>query len=181
MPPDPPSRPAPIDAFATARLTAERLRAEHLDDLVALHLDAAVSRYLGGTRTAAQTAAYLDANLAHWDRRGFGLWIIRDRAGRFLGRAGVRPLQVQGVEEIEIAYTFHQAAWGQGYASEIAEALRDLAFGPLDLPQLVGIVMTENEASRRVLEKTGFTFERAYVDAGHELVLLRLRNPGPTA
>jgi RimJ/RimL family protein N-acetyltransferase len=181
MPPDNPSKPSSIDSFATARLSAERLRQDHLDDLIVLHLDEEVSRYLGGTRTASQTAAYLEANLAHWDQRGFGLWIVRDRAGRFLGRAGIRPLDIQGVREIEIAYTFHQAAWGQGYASEIAEALRNVAFGPLGLPQLVGIVMIANLPSRRVLEKTGFAFERTYVEDGHELDLLRMLNPRPTA
>ena len=171
---------SPIETFATARLTAERLRSDHLEELVRLHQDDAVSRFLGGTRTPAQTAAYLEANLAHWDACGFGLWIIRDRAGRFLGRAGIRPLEVQGVREIEIAYTFHQSAWGQGYASEIAQALRDIAFGLLALPHLVGVVMSENLASRRVLEKTGFAFDRAYVEDGHDLILLRIVNPGPT-
>jgi len=181
MPPDNYRKPASIDSFATARLTAERLRQDHLDDLVDLHLDEEVSRYLGGTRTAAQTAAYLEANLAHWDQRGFGLWVIRDWEGRFLGRAGIRPLDIQGVPEIEIAYTFHRAAWDQGYASEIAEALRDVAFGPLELPELVGIAMIENRPSRRVLEKTGFVFERTYVEHGHELDLLRMPNPGLVA
>jgi len=170
-----------MDAFTTARLSAERLRRDHLDDLVLLHQDEAVSRYLGGTRTAEETSAYLDANLVHWDRRGFGLWILRDGHGRFVGRAGVRPLMVLGREEIEIAYTFHQAWWGQGYASEIAGALCSVAFGPLGLSELVGIVITGNLGSCRVLEKAGFQRERTYEDEGHELILYRLRNPGLTA
>jgi len=166
-----------MDAFTTARLTAERLRRDHLDDLIPLHQDEAVSRYLGGTRTPAQTAAYIEANLAHWDRRGFGLWMLRDDDGHSVGRAGLRPLKVLGREEIEIAYTFHQAWWGQGYASEIAGALCDIAFGPLGLPELVGVVVAGNLASCRVLEKTGFVFERTYEVEGHELVLYRRRAP----
>ena len=166
-----------MDTFTTARLTAERLRPDHLNDLIPLHLDHAVSRTLGGTRTAEQTAAYVHTNLVYWDQRGFGLWIIRDQAGQFMGRAGIRPLDVQGVQEIEIAYTFHQAYWGKGYASEIAEALRDIAFGPLDLPDLVGIVLVDHWPSRRVLEKTGLIFERAYRDQDYEMVLYRMRNP----
>jgi len=166
-----------MDTFTTARLTAERLRPDHLNDLIPLHLDHAVSRTLGGTRTAEQTAAYVHTNLAYWDQRGFGLWIIRDQAGQFMGRAGIRPLDVQGVQEIEIAYTFHQAYWGKGYASEIAEALRDIAFGPLDLPDLVGIVLVDHWPSRWVLEKTGLIFERAYRDQDYEMVLYRMRNP----
>ena len=170
-----------MDAFTTGRLSAERLRRDHLDDLVILHQDEAVSRTLGGTRTAEQTAAYVEANLAHWDRRGFGLWILRDQQGRFVGRAGVRPLAVLGREEIEIAYTFHQAYWGQGYASEIAAAMRDIAFGPLGLPDLVGIVLADHWPSRRVLEKTGLVFEQGYRDGDNDMVLYRLRNPGLAA
>jgi len=171
----------PMDTFTTARLTAERLRPDHLDDLIPLHLDEAVSRTLGGTRTAEQTAAYVLTNLGYWDQNGFGLWIVRDHAGQFMGRAGIRPLDLQGVREIEIAYTFHQAYWGQGYASEIAEALRDIAFGPLALPDLVGIVLIDHWPSRKVLEKTGLIFERAYQDQGHDMVLYRMRNPKAAA
>jgi RimJ/RimL family protein N-acetyltransferase len=169
-----------MDSFTTARLSAERLRRDHLDDLVPLHQDQAVSRYLGGTRTPEQTSAYIEANLAHWDQRGYGLWMLRDHDDRFVGRAGIRPLKVLGREEIEIAYTFHQPWWGQGYASEIATALCDIAFGPLGLPDLVGIVITGNAASCRVLEKAGFVLERTYEEAGHELVLYRLSSPGLT-
>ena len=163
-----------MDRFSTARLRAERLAPEHLDDLVALHQDPEVMTYVGGVRTAETTAAYLETNLAHWDRRGFGLFIIRDGDGRFIGRAGLRPLDVEGVEAIEVAYTFVQGAWGKGYASEITAALVDVGFNHLKLPEIVGIVMVAHVASRRVLEKAGFGFERVYVAYGEDVALYRL-------
>ena len=51
--------------FSTSRLTAEKLREDHLADLVALHLDPEVSRYLGGVRSAEVTKTYLAVNMAH--------------------------------------------------------------------------------------------------------------------
>src|SRR3954470_16926940 len=48
----------PMERFSTARLTAERVREDHLADLVALHLHAEVSRYLGGVRPAERTKRY---------------------------------------------------------------------------------------------------------------------------
>src|SRR5262249_27532730 len=95
-----------MDHFSTARLTAERLNEGHLEDLVALHLDAEVSRFLGGVRSAETTKAYLAANMAHWDQHGFGLWALRTKDGAFAGRAGIRHILVDGVDEIELAYTF---------------------------------------------------------------------------
>lgn len=167
-----------MDHLATPRLTGERLDGRHLPDLVALHLDPEVSRYLGGTRSAEATEAYLAANLAHWDRNGFGLWIWRTLDGAFVGRAGIRPLAVEGVAEIEVAYALTRGAWGRGYAGEIMRALVEHGLTRLALPSLVGVVMIGHGTSRRVLERAGFAFERDVLHAGEPCALYRLRGPG---
>ena len=118
-----------MENFSTRRLTAERLQETHLADLVALHLDPDVSRYLGGVRSPEQTRAYLAVNIAHWERHGFGLWVLRTRTGEFAGRAGIRHLALDGVDEVEIAYTLKRAFWGEGLASEITKALVEFALG----------------------------------------------------
>ncbi len=145
--------------FNTRRLTAERLGQRHLADLVALHLDPEVSRYLGGVRSPAATETYLADSIAHWQQHGFGLWALRLRSGEFAGRAGIRHHVLDGVDETEIVFTFRRALWGQGLASEIAQALVTLGLLQLKLPSLIGIVATGNAASRRVLEKSGFVLE----------------------
>jgi RimJ/RimL family protein N-acetyltransferase len=150
----------PMDRFDTERLSAERLHQGHLQDLVTLHLDPDVSRYLGGVRSAEATENYLAVNIAHWDRHGFGLWVLRTKSGEFAGRAGIRHVVVEDTSEIEIAYTFRRTLWGQGLACEIAGALTTIARSQLQLPSLVGLVALANGASRRVLEKTGFSLER---------------------
>lgn len=142
-----------MDRFSTTRLTAERLNESHLEDLVALHLGADVSRYLGGVRSAEVTKAYLASNMAHWDQHGFGLWVLRTTDGAFAGRAGIRHILVDGVDEIEIAYTFRREFWGRGLASEIATTLTEMGLARLQLPSLIGLVFVAHRASRRVLEK----------------------------
>jgi len=162
-----------MDRFDTERLIAERLHEGHLQDLVALHLDPDVSRYLGGVRSAEATETYLKVNVAHWDRHGFGLWVLRTKSGEFAGRAGIRHVVVEDTGEIEIAYTLKRTFWGQGLASEIATALTTIARLQLRLPSLVGLVAVANGASRRVLEKTGFSLERRAIFHGAEVVLYR--------
>jgi len=81
--------------------------------------------------------------------------------------------------EIEIAYALTRGAWGRGYASEMTRALVEHALKLLELPSLVGVVMVEHLASRRVLEKAGFTFERTVVHAGAPCMLYRLNRSGP--
>jgi RimJ/RimL family protein N-acetyltransferase len=149
-----------MDDFNTDRLTATRLVQDDLPDLVALHLDPEVSRFLGGVRTAEATARYLETNLRHWADHGVGLWALRTKDGAFVGRAGLRYVDVDGVAELEIAYAFVRAAWGQGFATEIATALvTHWESGRADA-SLVGLVMKGHAASESVLLKAGLTYQR---------------------
>lgn len=149
-----------MDTFTTPRLKATRLAPEDLPDLVELHLDAEVSRFLGGVRTPAVTAAYLETGLRHWADHGIGLWALRTPDGAFMGRAGLRHVDLEGVPELEVAYTFVRSAWGQGFATEITRALLEIWRVRYAGPSLVGIVVKGNAPSERVLLKTGFAYER---------------------
>lgn len=164
-----------MNKFSTTRLAAERLNESHLADLVALHLDPDVSRYLGGVRAAEATKQYLTVNMAHWDQHGFGLWVLRTKDGVFAGRAGIRHIVVDDIDEIEIAYTFKREFWGQGLASEIATALTDIGLSQLELPSLIGLVFVANGASRRVLEKANYVLEKSTIHRGEDVVIYRIR------
>jgi RimJ/RimL family protein N-acetyltransferase len=162
-----------MDHFSTENLTAERLNENHLADLVALHLDADVSRYLGGVRPAERTKTYLDANISHWDQYGFGLWVLRTKDGAFAGRAGIRHILVDDIDEVEIAYAFKREFWGRGLASETATALTDIGLLHHELPSLIGLVYVGNGASRRVLEKANYLLERSTFRHGEDVVIYR--------
>ena len=162
-----------MNHFSTKRLTAERLNESHLADLVALHQDPEVSRYIGGVRSAEATKAYLDVNMAHWDQHRFGLWALRTCDGAFAGRAGIRHLMVDDIDEIEIFYAFKREFWGQGFASEIATALTDVGLSHFELPSLIGIVYVGNGASRRVLERSNYLLERSTMRHGEDVVIYR--------
>jgi RimJ/RimL family protein N-acetyltransferase len=121
---------------------------------------------------------YLKINMAHWDQYGFGLWVLKTHAGKFAGRAGIRHVVVDDIDEVEVAYTFKRTLWGQGLASEIASALTSIGLLQLKLPSLVGLVSVGNKASRRVFEeKSNFSFQRNTIFRGEETVVYR----SPTA
>ena len=164
-----------MDHFSTARLKAERLNETHFADLVALHLDPEVSRFLGGVRSAEATKTYLATNMAHWDAHGYGLWALQTKDGAFAGRAGIRHILVDGVDEIEISYTFKRDLWGRGLASEIATALTEIGLARLELPSLIGLVFVEHGASRRVLEKANYLFEKTTTHHRENVVIYRIR------
>jgi RimJ/RimL family protein N-acetyltransferase len=165
-------------SFSTARLQAERLTSDHLPELRRMHRDPAVMAELGGLRDEDQTAAYLARNLQHWTDYEFGLWILRERGGgEPIGRAVLRHLLIEGIDEVEVGYAFYPAFWGRGLATEVATAC--LAFGrePLRLTTIVALTKPNNRASQHVLQKVGLAYERELLHEGAPAALFRVRYP----
>ena len=76
--------------------------------------------------------------------------------------------------EIELGYTFLPEYWGRGLATEIAGASLEVGFEQLGMENLVCFTLTTNHASKRVMEKVGFVFEREVVHTGEATLLYRL-------
>ncbi len=162
--------------FETSRLRGEPLASRHYDEIFRMHQDARVMATLGGLRGEAESRAYLEFNLAHWRQHGFGLWIVRERSsGRVAGRAVIRHLDVEGVDEVEVGYGFYPEWWGRGLATEAATELVRSGFEELKLATLVAITQTSNTASQRVLEKAGLARERDILHGSTPVSLYRVR------
>jgi RimJ/RimL family protein N-acetyltransferase len=72
-----------------------------------------------------------------------------------------------------IGYCFHEAAWGNGYATEAVRAMLKWAYESLDLNRVDAELDTRNGASARVLEKLGFVREvRIPRHPGHHSTLM---------
>jgi RimJ/RimL family protein N-acetyltransferase len=112
-------------------------------------------------------------------------------AGRFewLLRAGTPPVPVGWISLRvgdrsprvgEVGYSLILEARAQGYASEALQAIVDEAFAAAELDEVQACIVPENEASRRVLDRTGFREERllgggAVIRGRHVDVLLFTR------
>jgi [ribosomal protein S5]-alanine N-acetyltransferase len=164
-----------LSTFATDRLLAEPLALAHADELAALHADERVMATMGGsTATADESDAWLERNLHHADEPGFGVFVFRERAtGRFVGRGAIRHIVIGGRQEVEIGYALAPAMWGRGLATEMAEWLVAYA-AESGVAGLVAYTEPTNGASRRVLEKAGFVYERDVEHHGRPQVLYRL-------
>ena len=131
---------------------------------------------LGGVRGEAGTRSYLDQNLKHWADYGFGIWMLRDAAtGTMIGRAILRHLDLDGVDEVEVGYGFMPEYWGRGLATEVCRALIRIGFEQLRLPSIVAVTTPANVASQRVMIKSGLAYERDTVHAGVQHQLFRIR------
>lgn len=133
--------------------------AADLERLFAIYSDPAVHRFSpkGPLKQLADAATLLDGWLAHCERKGYGTWAIStaEAPGQLIGFGGVSLYRYLDVERENLGYRFAEAAWGKGYATELAEFALRFAAEELGLPEIFALVRPAHTASIRVLEKAG--------------------------
>lgn len=152
----------------TERLLLRRVTTDDLDELVAIHANPDITRFMG-TFGQEEAIAWLRRVDQTWHERGHGRIAITDRAtGRLLGRTGLEYFP--DFSETELGWTLRRDAWGQGYATEAATACRDWAFRDFEIPYLTSLIEVGNDRSNRVADRLGMTplrndvaFERSMV------------------
>jgi ribosomal-protein-alanine N-acetyltransferase len=156
-----------VRILETSRLLLRHLELGDLSPLAALYADPEIRRYFpDGTRTLAQTKEELVWFLhGHPRRAELGLWATIERdSGFFLGRCGLLPWEIDGKEEVELAFLIDKSRWNEGFATEAAHGVIEYAVHELKLRRLICLVTPGNNASARVATKVGMSFEREYTD-----------------
>ncbi len=146
----------------TERLLLRGWRDEDLEPYARICADPEVVRYMGrgAMMGRGQTAESVERYVRHWERYGYGLWAVEDKAsGAFIGRIGLMYHDdwPEGEHKTEVGWLLDRAVWGRGFASEGALASLYYGFGDLGLERIISIAVPENQASRRVMEKAGLT------------------------
>ncbi|MBN8949193.1 MULTISPECIES: GNAT family N-acetyltransferase [unclassified Rhizobium] len=120
----------------------------------------------------AESVRRLARDRAHWRLHGFGRWAV-ETEGRLIGFGGVTVSTE--FEGLNLSYHLHPDHWGSGYATELVTEALAFACRDLRAERVVGLVRPVNAASRRVLEKCGFRFEREIMLHGAPTHLLSFR------
>lgn len=83
-------------------------------------------------------------------------WAVCDKSGHLLGNLYFAPGEF---DTWELGYVFHRAYWGQGYATEAAQALLDHAFRAGRARRITASCDPENVRSWQLLERLGLRRE----------------------
>lgn len=169
------------EVIETARMRGERLGPRHLDLIAEMFADPRVGATMGGVWPREVAADHVAAIDEEWDRDGFGYWMWFERAtGLPIARGGLSRTVFDGRPEVEVGWTTTAERWGEGFATELGAASLEVAFGALGLAEIVAFTLPHNVASRRVMEKLGFTYEKSapYKTFGEHVLYRRMCNAG---
>jgi RimJ/RimL family protein N-acetyltransferase len=156
------------ESIRTARLTLRPLTTEDLDRYAEYHGREDVSRYILSLPLSREESA---KELARWiaadrlERSGdmifFGVQLGDD--SKLIGEV---PVKLSSVEHkcAEIGWIFHPEVAGNGYATEAAQALLELAFQRLGMRRVVAYLDARNVASANVCRRLGMRQEAHFVE-----------------
>ena len=147
----------------TPRLILRHLVMDDLDELFALYQDPEIRRYFpDGVRNYEDTKEELEWHMhGHPRHPELGLWAtIHKETGKFIGRCGLLPWEIDGKLEVEVAYLLDKNFWHQGLATEAATGILAYAFDTLNLSRIICLTDPDNVASQNVAKRIGMRFER---------------------
>lgn len=144
------------ETLETNRLRLRLPRAEDFPAYADMLANPEVNRFIGGAELADRAEVYRSLGwlIGHWHLRGYGPWLVEDRAsGALVGRVGgYYPLEWPAME---IAWTLGRAWWGRGLAQEAARAARVVVRENLKPDRLISVVAVGNEPSQRLALRLG--------------------------
>jgi [ribosomal protein S5]-alanine N-acetyltransferase len=165
--------------FETNRLF---VRAWNLDtDIQAafeIYGDPEVVRFLGmePDKSIEITRQQIQEHLESADDDDLWYAVVKKASGQVIGSALLARLydkkEEQLIDDYEIGWHFRKVSWGNGYATEIGQALINYGLNELKLPVLYAVITPTNIASIRVAQKLGMTYIGAtdrFYDDGDEL------------
>jgi [ribosomal protein S5]-alanine N-acetyltransferase len=145
----------------TSRLITRPFTIADLDRMAELFANKDFTRFSLGLKTREQTRAFLETMIGR-DCAGLPsqFAVIERESNTPIGYCGFLHQEVDDEELIEIGYRLDPQFWNRGLATEAARAVRDHAFGDLELARVVSLIHPDNHSPRSVAEKNGMTVEK---------------------
>lgn len=155
------------------RLQFRKYTDEDFQFLWSLLADPEMIRYIGKGQTRNKSEAL---EFLYWIYRSYkgnpqcGLMLlVRKEDGKRIGHAGLVAQTIDGIEELEVGYWVAKEFWGQGYAKEAAEALRDYGLHQLGEKRLISLIQPGNTASHKVAQHIGMAVEKEIILSGQNV------------
>jgi [ribosomal protein S5]-alanine N-acetyltransferase len=151
--------------FETERLLIKLYTEKDKPDLIDLFTDPEVMKHVGdGVMNEPEAEEWWQKLFHKFYPQELNIWAVFTKEdSEYIGHAGIYPRPTKK-EDWEFVYFLRRAAWGKGYATEIARRIIEFGFDELKLSEIFASVDNDHPASINVLEKAGMNFLRYEFD-----------------
>jgi len=147
------------DIIKTKRLILRKLTTKDSQLMFELCRDPDVMKYIRNVDTDISESEKKTNEIFKYQKQHpeLGLWFAFDNDEQCIGFVILLHIEHNPQNPIEIGYRIHKKFWGQGFATEMAIAIKQHAQA-LELNKVCGITIDENINSQKVLKKIGMNF-----------------------
>ncbi len=161
-------------SIETDRLILREIRTTDTDSMFELDSDPEVHKYIDNAPVTSkkQIKEVISYIKKQYRDNGIGRWVVVRKAdNKFIGWAGLK-IENENInghgKHIDLGFRIMKKYWGNGYATEAAQAWIDYAFNTMKVATVCALVEKANSASINVLEKIGMKATEAFMTEGKE-------------
>ena len=167
----------PMTSLKTDRLILRPFKVEDAPFILTLLNEPSFLRYIGDKRVRNVEDArhyIMNGPMSSYNRHGFGLCLVELKESHTpIGMCGL--LKREELPDPDIGFALLPAFWNKGFAFEAATAVLGDARERLNVERVLAITSLDNDASIKLLERLGFTFERVIklLQSGEQVKLFK--------
>ncbi|MBL7916899.1 MAG: GNAT family N-acetyltransferase [Bacteroidia bacterium] len=143
-------------------VTLRKYTLNDLDELVKLGDNPNISKFMmnrfPSPYTKEKGVEFINHALSHTPTQLMAI----DLNGKFIGAIGVHPMDDVFSNNAEFGYWIGETYWGNGYATEAVKLMVDYVFSNFKITRIFLRIFSNNKASLKLAEKTGFTLEAKF-------------------
>ena len=150
-----------IPLMETDRLILRKMMVKDYEDMYLYACRPEVTKYLTWKphTSPMYTKDYLEYIATKYSLGEFYDWAVIDKYDqKMIGTCGFTRFDFHS-NSAEIGYVLNPEYWGKGYATEAVKAVMKFGFETLGVVRIEAKYMNGNDASRRVMEKVGMSYE----------------------
>ncbi len=166
-----------MSVLDTNRLILRQWLADDYQAFIQLNADPVVMEFFPELYSESSSVEFINKTKKLINKRGWGFWAVELKADhQFIGFVGLNNPQdnLPFNPCVEIGWRIAKQFWGQGLATEAANAALEFAFKNLKLDEVVSFTSMHNQRSKAVMERLNMTdakqnFDHPALPVGHYL------------
>lgn len=151
-----------MKTIETERLILKPANIEDADFFLELYNMPSFIRYIGdrNIRSAKDAEDYIKARfLPQFEKLGFGNYVVILKENQSkIGAVGI--FEREGLDVLDIGFSFLEKFSGKGYAYEAANELKKVAMSDFGVKKLSAITLEDNYSSQKLIEKLGLIYQK---------------------
>ncbi|GAA0123844.1 MAG: GNAT family N-acetyltransferase [Clostridium argentinense] len=149
-------------ALQSENLILKKIEASNIEELYTIYSNEKVFKYCGiipkkNIKTISNMVTHFERDFNKKDRIKWGIF-LKNKDDILVGIIEAMDFKPK-IDMVTIGYFLSESYWGNGIASEALKTIIKFLFEKVNVNRIQAEVMPENEVSKKVLLKNGFTKE----------------------